>query len=121
MIIAAVGGAEPDRIALIDVAEPSRARVREVLWTRGKRPDVAPYHPVYSPATGRCVFIGSGTRGKGLYSFRRGPSGPPQRVEREGYDKEIVDLALFRRMAEFLAPFTSDRPGDRRHDMKKIL
>lgn len=111
LIVTPVGGEEPDTIALIDVSEPGRARIREVLWKRGKGPDVAPYHPVYSPATGRCVFIGSGTRGKALYAFRRGQADPPHRVEREGYDKEMVDLASSPDGRFVL--FSGDRPGRR--------
>jgi hypothetical protein len=111
LIAAAVGGAEPDTVALIDVSEPGRARIKEVLWKRGKGPDVAPYHPVYSPATGRCVFIGSGTKGKALYALRHGQAEPPHRVERGGYDMEMVDLASSPDGRYVL--FSGDRPGRR--------
>ena len=111
LIVAAVGGAEPDSIALIDVSEPGEARIKETLWKRGKGPDVAPYHPVYSSATGRCVFIGSGVKGKALYAFRRGQADPPHRVERDGFDKEMVDLATSPD-GRFVV-FSGDRPGRR--------
>lgn len=113
LLVAPIGGAEPDTIALIDVSEPSRAKVKEILWKRGKGqgPDVAPYHPVYSPKTGRCVFIGSGVKGKALYAFRRGQPDPPRKVEREGYDREMVDLAASPD-GRFVV-FSGDRPGSR--------
>jgi Tol biopolymer transport system component len=111
LLVAPIGTGEPDTIALIDVSEPGQAKIRQVLWKRGKGPDVAPYNPVYSPVTRRCVFVGSGTRGKALYAFRAGRPDPPQRLEPEGYDRQIVDLASSPDGRFVL--FSGDRPGRR--------
>ncbi len=110
-IVAVIGPADApgDTIALIDVTDPSRARVKEVLWKRGQRLDVAPYSPIYSPVTRRCVFIGK-TEGKGraLYSLRPGSPAPPARLEAAGlYDNLIQDPA-FSPDGRFVV-FSSDR------------
>ena len=49
--------------------------MKETLWARGKRLDVIPYSPVYSPVTQKCVFIGK-LEGKGG-RFTRSSVGRP--------------------------------------------
>ncbi len=114
-IVAVVGpvGGPGDSIALIDVTDPARAKVRQVLWRRGPGLDVRPYAPVYSPATRRCVFIGK-TEGKGraLYAFRHGQPDPPRRLEAEGLYDNLIQDPTFSPDGRFVV-FSSDR---RPHD-----
>jgi hypothetical protein len=110
-IVAAIGAGAADTIALIDVSDPAQAKVKEVLWKKGKRLDVTPYHPLYSTSTRRCVFVGAEPKGMALYSFRQGQSEPPRRLEPEGYDNLIQDLAYSPDGRYIL--FASNRP-DRR-------
>ena len=93
-IVAAIGATEGDTLALIDVSDPSRPGVKEVLWRRADGPDVQPSCPIYSAATRRCIFVGTGAKGAALYSVSRGKSGPAKRVEPEGYDQSITSLSL---------------------------
>jgi hypothetical protein len=93
-IVAATGsGAAPDTIALIDVSDSPRGKIKEVLWTKPKGVDLTPNNPVYSPATRRCVFAGTTAKGMALYTFLRGQLEPPKRLEPDGFDKLIQDLA----------------------------
>jgi Tol biopolymer transport system component len=114
LIIAAIGPGDADSIALIDVSDPARGMIKEVLWKRGKGPDVTPSYPLYSARTRRCVFIGPGPKGRALYAFERGKSGPPMRLEPEGFDRVLQDLAYSPDGRYVL--FSSDRPAPRRRD-----
>lgn len=93
-IVASLGANFGDTIALIDVTDPDQGKVTEVLWKKGGDPDVNPTYPVYSPASGRCVFVDAGPRGMALYRVTRGRSGPPHRLEPPGHDKFLSDLAF---------------------------
>jgi len=96
-IVAVVGSDFGDTIALLDVTDPAQAKVKEVLWKmnfKGKGPNVNPHYPAYLASTRRCVFIGGAREGMALYSFQRAQVGPPQRLEPEGYDSLMQDLAL---------------------------
>ncbi len=96
-IVAGVGVAFGDTIALIDVTDPAHGKVKEVLWKasfKGKGLDVQALYPTYLASTGRCVFIGLEKNGRAVYSFQRGQAGPPKRLEREGSDTHMSDLAL---------------------------
>ena len=64
--------------------------------------------PVCSPATGQCVFVGSDPKGMALYTLDPGKPGPPRRLEPEGHDKLIRDLA-FSPDGRYLL-FSSNRP-----------
>ena len=108
-IVAAIGSDAPDSIALIDVSDPGHANIKEVLWKKGKALDVAPSCPLYSAGTRRCVFVGAAAKGVALYSFRHGQPGPPRRLEPDGHDNLIVDLAASPDGRYIL--FSSDRPG----------
>ncbi len=109
LIVAAIGPDSPNAIALIDVSEPSQAMTKEVLWKNGKELDVKPYHPLYSAATRRCVFVGQNAQGMALYSFRHGQPDPPRRLEPAGYDELIQDLTMSPDGRYVV--FASDRPG----------
>jgi Tol biopolymer transport system component len=96
-----------DTIALIDTSTPSEARVKEVLWKKGKGLDVTLSYPGYSPATQEYVFVGEGPKGMALYAFRKGQPDPPRRLKPEGFDKLLRD-PTFSPDGRFLI-FTSDR------------
>jgi len=109
-IVAVIG---PDlvgtAIALLDVTEPSEAKVKEILWKRGSDLNVMPSCPVYSAHTGRLIFAGSDPRGMtALYSLRRGQAGRPRRLEPDVENKELIDLAGSPDGHSVL--FCSDRP-----------
>ena len=94
-LVAPIGAGAADAIALIDVSEPGRARVKEVLWNkRGGGPDVEPGDVAYCPEAARYAFVGAGPRGKALYTFRKGDAGPPRRIEPEGFDPNLGGLAF---------------------------
>jgi RNA polymerase sigma factor (sigma-70 family) len=106
-IVAAIGTVVPDAIALVDVSVPGHAGIKETLWKKGDGTNVEPFCPLYSVATGRCVFVGVENKRKALYTFRRGQSDPPRRLEREGDDNLLQDLAASPDGRYVL--FTSDR------------
>jgi Tol biopolymer transport system component len=113
-IVAVVGAEFGDTIALIDVTSPPEGRITEVLWKmnfKGKGPGVSPLYPAYTASSGRCVFIGKGNDGMALYSFQRGHADPPKRLEPEGYDSLIQDVA-FSPDGRY-ALFSSSRTGPR--------
>ncbi len=93
-IVAAMGSEDADAIALVDVRQPRQARVQQVLWQKVDGPDVKPYYPLYSPRTGRCVFVGIEPKGMALYAFRPGQHERPRRLEPAGFDKLIQDMAM---------------------------
>ena len=109
LIVAAIGADVPYAIALIEVSDPSQARIKEVLWKKGNDLDVKPYHPLYSAATRRCVFVGQTAEGMALYSFRHGQPCLPRRLEPAGFDGLIQDLAMSPDGRHVI--FASDRPG----------
>ena len=116
-IVAVVGAGWGDKIAIVDVTNPERAKVKEVLWEmnfKGQGVDVNPHGPVYHAGTGRCVFVGGAREGMVLYSFTRGQASQPKRLEPEGYDSLLQDLA-FSPDGRYVL-FTSNRSGPRGAD-----
>jgi Tol biopolymer transport system component len=94
IIVAPIGSDSAEAIALLDVTQPEEAKVKEVLWKRGKDPDVEPRYPLYSARTHRVVFVGIDSRKeKALYSLERGKNAPPKRLEPGVQSGEIRDLA----------------------------
>ena len=93
-IVAVIGETSADSIALVDVRQPGRATVKEVLWTVNGT-EIKPSSPVYSAVTGRCVFIAK-TEGKGraLYAVERGQKTAAKRLESDTFDNLIQDLAM---------------------------
>jgi hypothetical protein len=112
VIVAILGDAEGDTIALLDVTSPE-ARIKETLWKRGQDLDIKPLSPVYAPETGTCVFVGE-QEGKGLalYSIQRGRPGPPRRLEAEGFDHLLQSLSIS--PGGRFVTFSSDRPDRRK-------
>jgi Tol biopolymer transport system component len=80
-------------IALVDVSDPA-AKIKQVLWTRGKGVRDEPIYPVYSVRTKQCVFVGRSTNGHALYQVGEQPDALPTRLEPTFYDKRIAGLAM---------------------------
>jgi Tol biopolymer transport system component len=110
-IVTVMGSDAGDTIALLDINDPAEGKVKEIFWKRANGPDLTPSFPLYSAITRRCTFVGGGPKGMALYSFQVGKSEPPRRLEPEGYDQEIADLASSPDGRFVL--FASDRPGRR--------
>ena len=104
--LVAVIGSE-DTIALIDTSIPAAGRIKEVLWKKGKGFDVTPAYPSYSPSRREYVFVGEGPKGMAMYSFRKGQTEPPRRLEPDRFDKLLRD-PTFSPDGRYLL-FTSDR------------
>ena len=114
IIVAVVGTEFGDTIALVDVTNPPQGRITEVLWKmnfKGKGIGVSPLYPAYAVGSRRCVFIGKGNEGMALYSFQAGHADPPKRLEPEGSDTLIQDVALS--PDGRYAVFSSSRTGPR--------
>src|SRR5262249_15022539 len=63
---------EGDSIALLDVRNPAKATIIDVLWERGEGPDVSPRWPVYCPDTRECFFVGEEPTKRMIYMVKRG-------------------------------------------------
>jgi RNA polymerase sigma factor (sigma-70 family) len=92
-ILAAIGPTKADTVALIDVSDPHRVKVKEVLWRKANGPDVEPDYPIYSPATGQCIFVGIEAKGEALYSVQPNKAGPAKPLGPEGFEPKITGLA----------------------------
>ena len=91
-IVAVIGRTKGDTIALIDVSDPRRPAITEVLWQKQDGPDVEPFYPVYSAATRRCVFVGVNAKGGALYSIQKGRAGSAKPLGPRGYEPKITGL-----------------------------
>lgn len=80
-------------IALVDVADPASAKIKEVIWTRGTGVRDEPIYPVYSAAQKQCVFIGRSAAGFVLYIVDK-PGALPKRLEPNFNDKRIAGMAI---------------------------
>ena len=92
-IVAVIGATEGDTIALVDVSDPPRAKLKEVLWRSANGPNVKPSDPIYSALTRRCIFVGAEAKGTRLYSVQQGKAEPAKPLGPEGYDPQITGLA----------------------------
>jgi prepilin-type processing-associated H-X9-DG protein len=97
-----------DSLALIDVSDPGQAAVKQVLWRKTDGIDVSPSEPVFSAATGRCVFVGATAKGMALFEVDQKKPGPPRQSEKDSFDNLIRDLA-FSPDGRYLL-FCSNRP-----------
>jgi RNA polymerase sigma factor (sigma-70 family) len=78
---------EGDTIALLDVANPAKAKVVEILWKRGPDLDITPRWPLYVPETGTCYFFGvDPTNSRILFRITRGKPGKAERMEPDFQD-----------------------------------
>jgi hypothetical protein len=118
-IVAVLGPAAGpgDTIALVDMTDPARGKVKEVLWKRADGADVLPYCPIYSPVSRRCAFIGKTPgMGRALYAFEPGKPGRPRRLESKDSFDNLIQDPIFSPDGRFVV-FSSDRkpphdPGD---------
>ena len=101
-------GEEGDTIALLDVSNPSEARIIDVLWQRGDELNVTPRWPIYWPETRRCYFIGVEPNKRTLYSLERGKLRRAKQVEAQGQDEQLGGIT-FSPDGRYLL-FHSDRP-----------
>jgi serine/threonine protein kinase/Tol biopolymer transport system component len=77
LLVACIGGEkEPDSIVLLDLSQPSEARVTSTLWNRSTGPDVYARWPLVSPSTGNSFFIGDEGSKRTLYTLS--PGGGPR-------------------------------------------
>jgi RNA polymerase sigma factor (sigma-70 family) len=73
---------EGDTIALLDVANPAKAKIIEILWKRGPDLDLTPRWPLYIPETGTCYFFGvDAVNNRILLRVTRGKRGIAERME----------------------------------------
>jgi Tol biopolymer transport system component len=91
--VAAIIGSDGsgDAVALLDVSDPERTKVKAVLWRRGKDLDVKPLWPVYSASTRRYIFVGAEPGGQALYTVEPGRA---RRLEAGGLDAQVGGLAF---------------------------
>lgn len=94
MIAAVVGADAGDQIALIDVGDPTRARLKEVLWRKANSRDLKPGCPIDSDASRRYVFVGAQGQSMSLYTLAQGQAGPAQPLAKAGQHPMIVDLVF---------------------------
>jgi Tol biopolymer transport system component len=94
-LVAVVGSDRTgDAVALLDVSQPERAKIKEVVFRADKDSGLRPLWPVYSPSTRRCVFVGVGPEGMALYSIEPGQAGKPKRLEAGPLDGLIGGLGF---------------------------
>jgi Tol biopolymer transport system component len=75
-LVAGIGGeTAPDSIVLVDVSQPSEAKVVRTLWRRSSGPNVYPRWPAVSPSSGDCFFIGVVGDTRTLYSLSQDAAG----------------------------------------------
>jgi Tol biopolymer transport system component len=119
-VVAVVGVREGDTIARLDLSDPGRAKIKEVLWDRPDGFDAELLSPVYSVTRRRCAFIGKRQDRSVLYSVQAGRSGsaPAKRLEPgRGADK-IVGLCWSPGGRYLL--FCSDRPEPPARDLTRF-
>jgi Tol biopolymer transport system component len=94
--VAAIVGSDGtgDTVALLDVSNPEKARIKQVLWKSDGDAAMKPLWPVYTPITGRCVFVGIEPRGMALYSVEKDQPRRAKRLEAGGLDRQIGGLAF---------------------------
>jgi len=119
-IVAALGIDSADRVALVDVSDPENAQVKEVLWKRRDDRGPTSSYPVYSPATRRCVFVGTWDGQSVLMAVDRDSKAVARPIEAELPPRaSIRDVAISPDGSYLL--FVSDarasRPGARRHSI----
>jgi hypothetical protein len=119
-IVAVIGPAKGDMIALIDVSDPSEPKVKEILWRKEDGPELNPAYPIYWPANRRCIFVGVGNDGESLYSVVQGQAGSAKPLGPRRRDPKITQLS-FSPDGRYLlysvrgpGPASGDRPSRRK-------
>jgi Tol biopolymer transport system component len=95
-LVAVVRGKGAASIALIDVSDPTKARLKEVIWTRGTGVSDEPIYPVYAADAKRCVFVGRSPQGFFLYRIDADTKGVPLKLEPNSHGERIAGLAITR-------------------------
>jgi dipeptidyl aminopeptidase/acylaminoacyl peptidase len=93
-IVAVIGFTEGDTVALVDVRDPSKAKVKDVLWRKANGPAVTPDFPIYSSAIRRSIFVGNKGKAIALYSVEQGKAEPAKRLGTDGHEAEINGVAF---------------------------
>ena len=79
---------EADSIVLLDVRNPSAAKILEILWKRSSDLDVTPRWAVLRPGTRQCIFVGAEAKRRALYTVERGGSGRARPLEVVEYQRQ---------------------------------
>jgi Tol biopolymer transport system component len=93
-------------IALVDVADPASAKIKQVLWSRHEGSSAEPLYPLWSAERRRCIFVGREKQGQALYAVE--PGKMPRCLEPGRYDGKIASTSLS--PDGRFALFCSDRP-----------
>jgi hypothetical protein len=93
-LVAVVRGKGPLSIGLIDVSDPAKAKIKEVVWPRGIGVSDEPIYPVYSAEEKRCVFIGRSPMGLFLDRIDDETKGVPLKLEPNSTGERIAGLAI---------------------------
>ncbi|MHC5542653.1 hypothetical protein ACYOEI_30880, partial [Singulisphaera rosea] len=86
-LLASLGGEKmPDSLAILDIENPSVAKVARTLWHRSSKEDVYPRWPVISASTGKWFFIGESGDTRTIYagSTQEDGQGPLTAIESGG-------------------------------------
>jgi WD40-like Beta Propeller Repeat len=108
-LVASLGTGDERTIALIDVTDPEHGKIKEVLREKDDKPKVIPAYPVYLDRSRLGFFVNANPKGMSLYSIQQGKSARPKRLERDGFDKLIADIAASPDGRHLI--FCSDRPA----------
>ncbi len=81
-------------IALVDISNPGEAKIKQTLWRKPEGATLAVSYPVYSKATGQCIFVGRNDTETTLYSLRADSSAPPQPIAGVGIHETVVNLSF---------------------------
>ncbi len=95
-LVAVVQGKGALMIALVDVSDPAKAKIKEVVWPRGIGVSDEPIYPVYSAEAKRCVFVGRSPLGFFLYRIDADTKGVPLKLEPNALGERIAGLAITR-------------------------
>ena len=92
-LVATIGTGDERAIALVNVTNPEQGKIKEVLREKDGKPKVIPAYPVYLDRPQLGFFVNANPRGMSLYSIQQGEAARPKRVERDGFDKLIAEIA----------------------------
>lgn len=118
-LVAVVRAKGPLMIALLDISEPAKAKVKEVLWTRGQGTNAEPMYPVYSKETGRCVFAGRTPEGSALFVLDAKAGQTPKPLEPNQFHPRIASLDLSPDSRQLL--FCAERAPSAKQRLKRDL
>jgi hypothetical protein len=101
------------KFALLDIADPTAAKIKKISCARDRDADPEPTYPVYEPETGRIAFVGRTSQGSSLFMVDAKSGSTPRQVEPGRYDPRIASLELAPGGKQLL--FCAERaPGDKK-------